>query len=438
VLYGLVAYLLAPLYCGVLLWRGVRERGYWQHLGERFGFGPARPPHGVWIHAASVGEVLASAALVRALRARAATLALTLTTTTPAGAARARALFRDQGVDVRHVPLDLPGAVRRFCARVQPRLGVILETELWPNLYRECARRGVPLVLASARLSPRSARRYARFGGLARRTLAAVSLIAAQSEADAERFGMIGASPARTRVLGNLKFDFALPPATLAEGAALRAHHAPARPVWIAASTHANEERAALAAHQLVRQSCPTALLVLVPRHPQRFAEVAALLEHSGVRFVRRSQAEVCTPDTEVLLVDTLGELLDFYAAADVAFVGGSLVPVGGHNLLEPAAIGTPIVTGPEHANSAEVFRQLTERGALELVHDAHELGAAVARLLESPATRERMVAAAREVVSANRGTLEKLLGLIEPLLSQAGPVGTSAATVHSADGVTK
>jgi 3-deoxy-D-manno-octulosonic-acid transferase len=418
--YLLAVYLAAPVISAVFLWRGLRDRGYWRNFGERFGFGAPAAPHGVWIHAVSVGEVQACAPLVGVLRQRYPDLPLTVTAVTPTGAARARALFGG-AAQVRYVPFDLPGAVRRFFARVQPRLAVIVETELWPNLYRECGRRRVPLVLASARLSARSVGRYRRLGALFRDTLSQAAVVAAQGTEDAERFQALGADPASTHVTGNLKFDFELPPQTVERGARLREQYAPARALWVAGSTHGGgEEQTLLEAQRRVRALHPEALLVLAPRHPQRFAEVAALLHQGGVSFVRRSQGAAAAAHTcEVLLLDSLGELLDFYAAADVAFVGGSLVPVGGHNLLEPAALGIPILTGPDNSNSEEIARLLIASGAAEVVHDAAQLGARASALLANPEARVRIGAHARASVDSNRGALAKLLGLIEPLLNE-------------------
>ncbi len=391
-LYLLAIYLAAPLVSAVFLWRGLRDRSYWRDFRERFGFGAWLAPHGVWLHAVSVGEVQACAPLVSALSRHHPGLPLTVTTFTPTGSARARALFGNLAT-VRYLPYDLPGAVRRFFRRVQPRLAVIFETELWPNLYRECARRRVPLVLASARISARSVSRYQRLGALFRDTLAHTALVAAQGSADAERFRALGADPAATHVTGNIKFDFELPAGIAARGAQLRADYARDRPLWVAGSTHGGiEEQAVLAAQQRVREAHPGTLLVLAPRHPPRFDEVAQSLRASGIGFLRRSQAATAAsePGCAVLLLDSLGELLDFYAAADVAFVGGSLVPIGGHNLLEPAALGVPILTGPDNSNSDEIARLLIARGAAEVVHDGAELGARVSALLAEPAARSR------------------------------------------------
>jgi 3-deoxy-D-manno-octulosonic-acid transferase len=430
IVYVLAAYLLAPILSAVMLWRGLRDRSYWRGFGQRFGFGTRLEPGGVWIHAVSVGEVQAAAPLVQRLRERSPPIPILVTTVTPTGAARARSLF-GRGAEVRFVPFDIPGAVRRFFERSQPRLAVILETELWPTLYHECGRRGVPLVLASARISPRSVGRYRWLVALFRETLSHGIVIAAQSAGDAERFLSIGANPARTHVIGNVKFDFAFPSETLFRGRAIRERHAAARSVWVAGSTHAEEEDILLEAHRLLRLRDPEALLMLAPRHPNRFSEVATWLDRGAVPFVRHSSATPCTASTEVLLVDTLGELLDFYAACDVAFVGGSLVPVGGHNLLEPASLGRPILTGPHNFNGEDIARLLFERGAARVVTDAGALSRELAALLTQPEERARIGALGRAVVEENRGALGRLLVLIDPLLG--GASAPSAASIPAA-----
>ena len=417
-LYILAVYLATPLISLVMLWRGFSDRSYWANFEERFGFGERLPPGGVWVHAVSVGEVNAAAAFVTTLRERYPNIPVLVTTLTPTGAVRARALFKDLA-QVRYIPFDLPGSVRRFLKRVQPRLAVIFETELWPNLYYQCGRRKIPLVLASARISSRSVSRYRKLGSLFRDALARPVVVAAQAQADASRFVSLGADPERTHVTGNIKFDFNVPQDIGIRGRQLRELYAASRPMWVAGSTHGGEEEIVLDAQQIVRGAHPRALLVLVPRHPPRFDEVAHGLQRAGIRFVRRSQqgSAAAAASADVLLVDTLGELLDFYAAADVAFVGGSLVPIGGHNLLEPAALGLPILTGPYNGNSVDIAKLLIECGAAEVVRDADELGARVAVLLSDPDERGRLGAVGRDCVDSNRGALGKLLGLIEPLL---------------------
>ena len=426
-LYILAVYLAAPLISLVMLWRGFADRTYWTNFAERFGFGARLPPGSIWIHAVSVGEVNASAALVTTLRERYPGIAVLVTTLTPTGAVRAKTLFGDLA-QVRYIPFDLPGSVRRFFKRVQPRVGVIFETELWPNLYHQCGRWRIPLVLASARISSRSVSRYQRLGSLFRDALSRGVVVAAQGAGDADRFMSLGADPDRTHVTGNIKFDFSVPQDIGERGHRLREFYAASRPMWVAGSTHGGEEEIVLEAQRIVRGTHPRALLVLVPRHPPRFDEVAHGLQRAGIRFVRRSQrlgekAAAAAASADVLLVDTLGELLDFYAAADVAFVGGSLVPVGGHNLLEPAALGVPILTGPYNANSADIANLLIARGAAEVVHEAGELGSRVSSLLSDPEERTRIGALGRDSVDSNRGALGKLLGLIEPLLRGQEPV---------------
>jgi 3-deoxy-D-manno-octulosonic-acid transferase len=418
-LYSLLTYIAAPLFSVVLLLRGLRDRSYWHNFGQRYGYGSTVTSAPIWVHAVSVGEVQASAALVNSLRERYPNIPVIVTTFTPTGAGRARALFKDRA-EVRYLPFDLPGSVKRFFNRVRPRLAVIFETELWPNLYHECGRRRVPLVLASARISPRSVERYQKLGSLFRETLARGVVVAAQGEGDATRFRALGSDPHSTHVTGNLKFDFSVPSDIAERGQALRAYYANGRPVWVAGSTHGGgEEEALIDAQKVVRGREPRALLVMAPRHPNRFGEVAAQLTSRGIRFVRRSQtpAAGAVEEAEVLLVDTLGELLDFYAAGDIAFVGGSLVPIGGHNLLEPAALGLPILTGPNNANSLDAFRQLTAKGAVQVVQNAQDLGEQVIKLIAAPEIRAKMGAAGKEFVEANKGALNKLLSLVTPLL---------------------
>lgn len=399
----------------MLAWRGLSDRSYWQGLGERLGFGRRLPTPSLWLHAVSLGEMAAAAPLLRALRARHPDVPLVVTTATPAGRARARA--SSDAADIRYLPYDTPGSVRRFLARTQPRAAIIMETELWPNLLRECERRGIPVLLASARLSAKSVARYRRFGNLFRGVFTANLTVAAQTAADSERFAAIGAAAAK--VVGNVKFDIELDAELAARGRALRV----ARRVWIAGSTHAGEEEQVLDAHALLRAQCPDALLLLVPRHRDRFESVADLLNSRGVVFERRSRlsggitGSAGGAEPSVLLVDTVGELAMLYASADVAFVGGSLVPIGGHNLLEPAALGLPVLTGPSHSNSQEIAELLLARGAALAVGNAAELAAALERLLGDPQERRRMGQIGQEIVAANRGSVAKLLAIVEPWL---------------------
>jgi 3-deoxy-D-manno-octulosonic-acid transferase len=419
-LYLAAVYLAAPVISLMLAARGLRDRSYWRNFGQRFGLGVPLTSAPIWVHAVSVGEVQAATALVAALRERYPEIPVLITTFTPTGAARARACFRDTA-EVRYLPFDLPGSVRRFLKRARPRLAVIMETELWPNLYRECRRRRIPLVIASARLSRRSTDRYRRLGALFRETVAGAAAVAAQGEGDAERFRTLGAAADRTYVMGNLKFDLALPPDIAARGGKLREQYAPGRAVWVAGSTHGGvEEEAVLEAHRRISAVHPGALLVLAPRHSNRFGEVAGWLERQGIAARRRSASPpgpAAAGPCNVLLLDTLGELLDFYAAADVAFVGGSLAPIGGHNLLEPAALGLPVLTGPNNSNGEDVARLLLDCGAAQIVRNGTELAARVTALLSDATARADMGQRARAAVERNRGALEKLMHLIDSLL---------------------
>lgn len=418
-LYTLLLYLALPFATLIVLWRGLRTREYWRGGWGRFGLGSARIGGGVWVHAVSVGEVQVAAILVQALRERERALEITLTCATPTGRARARALL--PGVEVRYAPYDLPGCIRRCLARLRPRLLILIETELWPNLLHEAARAGIPVLIASARISERSRRIYRRLPSLMRAALASNVWVGAQSAADLERFAAIGVAPQRLSVVGNVKFDRILPADIHERGAQWRAYFAGARPVWVAGSTHPEEESIVLEAHRALRARAPNALLVLAPRHPARFTAAAAAIAAMGFRYARRSGASSDGPP-DVLLLDSIGELLEFYAAADAAFVGGSLVPVGGHNLLEPAALGLPVITGPEQFNSPDVARALEQQGALITVHDAAELAAALVSLLGDPDRRSRKGDAARLAMDAHRGALSKLLRLTQALIAPAAP----------------
>jgi 3-deoxy-D-manno-octulosonic-acid transferase len=435
----------------MLLWRGLTDRSYWQGLGQRLGFGASLRTPGLWLHAVSLGEMSAAAPLLRALRRRYPQLPLVVTTATPAGRARAEALL-PKDADIRFLPYDTPGSVRRFLARTQPRVAIIMETELWPNLLRECERRGVPVLLASARLSDKSVSRYQHFGALFGGVFTQNLVVAAQTNGDAERFRAIGAPAGQIHVTGNVKFDLELAAGSIQAGHELRAAFGAHRPVWIAGSTHAGEEEQVLDAHALVQAAVPEALLILVPRHRDRFAAVADLLSRRGVEFARRSlmpgAVAAPVPDAQpipapvlntppisapALLADTVGELALLYACADVAFVGGSLVPIGGHNLLEPAALGLPVLTGPSYRNSEEIAQLLLARGAAIQVNSARDLALSLQRLLADPVERRRIGGIGQEIVAANRGSVERLMVLIEPWLPAAHPSPAAAQAYPSA-----
>jgi 3-deoxy-D-manno-octulosonic-acid transferase len=413
--YNLLTYLLYVPYVGYWLIRGITNRSYLKRIGERLGIGYPRLERCIWIHAVSVGEVVAAVPLIRSLGKRYPDRPLLVTTVTPTGAARVASLFGD---DVHHtyIPFEAPQVVNRFFSATKPDIALVLETEIWPNLYRGCGVRDIPLVLVSARISPRSVRSYRRLLPLFRETLSHGIIIAAQTEADAERFLSLGAAPERTRVTGNIKFDVELAPDLPVRGRELRADLFGDRPVWIAASTHEGEEEIVLDAQQKLLQDIPGLLLVLVPRHPQRFAGVRDMVAKKRMSVISRTDGKPCSADTQVFLGDTMGELTLFYAASDVAFVGGSLVPIGGHNLLEPAALGLPLVSGPHVFNAEEIADMFVDKGACRLVHDADELAAEVGQLLSDPEMAARLGDAGRGILERNRGALARLLAMIEPL----------------------
>lgn len=414
-IYSLLLYLLVPWVLTRLVWRGLQNRGYWRHWGERFGFVPRREGPLIWLHAVSVGEVRASAPLVKALSRDYPGITILITTMTPTGSATVHELF---GAAVAHcyVPYDLPTAVWRFLNRSRPRLALIMETELWPNLFHQCHTRGVPLILANVRMSEKSARGYRRFAGLTRATLAGVSRVGAQTEADAERMRALGAT--QVEVTGSIKFEMDVPADLAARTAALRSAIGK-RPVWVAASTRVGEEEYVLDAFARLRERMPLLLLVLVPRHPERFETVARLCHQRGFAIERRSHGnKSVAPETAILLGDTMGELLLFHAAADVSYIGGSLVPFGGQNLLEAAAVGTPVVFGPHMFNFSEISRMTLERGAGRQVQDAAELASAVAGYLENPAVRNVAGEAGQRMVAENRGALAKTLELVRQVFT--------------------
>lgn len=384
--------------------------------GERFGvLADDMPQGGIWLHAVSLGETRAAFALLEQLAQHWPGLPLVVSTTTETGAQAARGFT---GAPIRHfyAPYDLPSAVARLLDTLRPHVLLVMETELWPNLFAGARARGVAVVVVNARLSDRSYRGYRRWAGsLARAVLEDAALILAQDTLDAQRFVALGADPARVRVTGNLKFDMTPPAEAVEQGRALRAHW-PWPKVWVAASTHEGEEERVLDAQRALREAGLAVLLVLVPRHPQRFEAVARLLESRGLPYARRSRGEAVSPDTSVCLADTVGELMCFYASADVAFVGGSLVPVGGHNLLEPAALGLPVVSGPHLHNFREIATRLREAQALIVVEEADALTAALHALLQDADRRTRCGAAALAVVEANRGATARVVAALASL----------------------
>ncbi len=413
-LYSLILYLLTPLVLLRLVWRGLRAPEYLKRWPERFGFFSASQLNEtIWIHAVSVGEFQAALPLIKALQTRYPDVKMVVTTTTPTGSARVQAALGDTVFHV-YAPYDLPGAVRRFLRRIRPRVAIIMETELWPNLFHGCHARNIPLILANARLSERSAAGYQRIAGLTRQTLGNLTAVAAQTQDDARRLISLGADAARVHVTGNIKFDINIPASLHEQAVALRQEWGAERPVWIAASTHEGEDEQVLEAFAAVRQAVPDALLVLVPRHPERFARVAALCRKQGYEVVLRSEQRQCSATTAVFVGDSMGELMLFYAASDVAFTGGSLVATGGHNMLEPAALGIPVITGPHTFNFAEISRMLLNAGAARQVDGATQLAEVVTAYLKDNDLRHAAGEKGKHLVEQNRGALMKLVDIIQ------------------------
>lgn len=419
--YTFLLYLLLPFVLLRLYWNGRHLPAYRKRWPERLGFSltPTSTPS-LWVHAVSVGEVLGSAPLIHALLEKYPQHALVITTMTPTGSDRVTELFGDK-VQHCYAPYDLPTAIQRFLKAKQPRLLVLFETELWPNMIHACHRQKIPVLLLNARLSSTSARGYGRFPRFTQRILQALSAIAAQSTADAQRFIALGADADKVHVTGSVKFDLELKPSLKMEAEQLRAEWA-GRPCWIAASTHAGEDEQVLQAFVKIKQAHPRALLILVPRHPQRFEAVADIVKRFGFQLQRRSQHEHITENCEVLLGDTMGELLRLYACADVAFVGGSLVPNGGHNVLEAAAWARPVISGPHLFNFQAIADLMLAAGGLIVVHNSETLALEVIRLFDQPEIARTMGQHAEQVVYENRGALKKQLQLIHDFLQPSRP----------------
>ncbi len=408
--YTLLLYLALPYILLRLAWRALRQRAYLSGIGERFGwYGEASREPFIWVHAVSVGETRAAEPLIHALVARHPGHRVLLTHMTPTGREAGVALFGGRVVRC-YLPYDYPGAVARFLRHFRPRAGLLMETEIWPNLIHACRGRGVPLHLVNARLSEKSYSGYQRFPSLARESLAGLAAVAAQSADDARRFAALGAR--EPRVTGNIKFDIEPPPGQLELGRAWRRGYGERRPVLLAASTREGEEPLLLDA--LAGVDVPGLLAVIVPRHPQRFDEVARLLAARGVRFQRRSESAAIAQDTRVVLGDSMGEMFAYYSACDVAFIGGSLVPVGGQNLIEACATGKPALIGPSTYNFAEAAELAVQAQAAVLVRDADELAGEAGRLLRDPAAAQRMGEAGLAFCAAHRGAARRVLEMIE------------------------
>jgi 3-deoxy-D-manno-octulosonic-acid transferase len=416
-LYTFTMYLVTPVIIYRLAARGLRLRGYFRRWLERFGyFAAPELEAAVWVHAVSVGEVNAASPLVDVLRQRFADRPMVVTTVTPTGSERVRQLWGESVFHV-YLPYDLPAAVCRFLGRIRPAIAVIMETEIWPNLYFECDRLGIPIVLANARLSEKSLRGYGPARPLASEAVRRIRMVAAQSQADAERFRQLGVEAAHLEVVGNLKFDLRLSEQIPQDARKRRAHWGAQRPVWIAASTHEGEEWPVIEAHARILRRFPDALLLVAPRHPERFRPMLQLCRGHGFSTASRSEHRLPGAGIQCFVVDTLGELVPFLACADVAFVGGSLDPIGGHNVLEPGALGVPVLVGPHTFNFAEATDLMLACGAALRVQDAAGLAAGVQQLFSEAERRRQMGEAARAAVASARGAVQRTLGHIQAII---------------------
>ncbi len=417
-------YLISPLVLLRLLYRGGKAPAYRQRVLERFGYFSVpetlRGKETLWVHSVSVGETIAAAPLIKQLLLRYPDYPLVVTTMTPTGSERVKALFGDQVFHV-YAPYDLPGSVKRFLERLQPKMLIIMETELWPNTIHFTRRQGACVLLANARLSEKSAAGYRRLQALARSMLQEINLVAAQHQSDAERFLALGLPEQNLLVTGSIKFDLELSETLREQATALRVlwNDQGARPVWVAASTHDGEDEIVIAAHQQLLITHPRLLLILVPRHPERFDSVAALCEQQQINLVRRSSSQPVSADTQLLLGDTMGELLLFFGCSDIAFVGGSLVERGGHNYLEPAAWGLPLLSGVSDFNFLAISEQLQKAGALTKVADVNSLKSALDELLLDKDLIDRVGQQALAVVEENKGSLQRLLAAIGSFMTK-------------------
>jgi len=424
-----IFYLLTPFIGLRLLWRSIKAPAYRQRWQERFGFyscTPRRPV--IWFHAVSVGEAEALFPLVRLIQHQHPDVQLLITSTTPTGSARIKAVWQES---VQHVylPYDIPFALKRFIRHFQPLAVVIMETEIWPNLYASCGESGIPLYVINARLSEKSMRGYRKIPALIRPALAHVKLIAAQTQEDGQRFIAIGAKSEQVVVLGNIKFDVEIAGSIADQGKALKQQQFNNRFVWLLASTHKGEESQFLALYPRLKQIIPELLLLIVPRHPERFAEVHKLCQQQGLQVVLRSSAEPCNEATDIYLGDTMGDLKMLYAAADLAFVGGSMVPVGGHNILEACAVGVPVLFGPYMANFKEIAQGVLREHAALQCQDQEALLKVVSALYRQPADRLQLAEHGKAFVIKNQGALARVnavisVGIIDAFAANASRSG--------------
>jgi 3-deoxy-D-manno-octulosonic-acid transferase len=415
--YSCLFYLLIPFILLRLLWRGIKAPAYRSRWRERFALYNQKFPQGViWFHAVSVGEAEALFPLVRQMQKQHPDAKLLITTTTPTGSARVKAVMQETVAHV-YLPYDVPDAVNRFMQCFKPKLAVIMETEIWPNLFISCGKNNIPLYIINARLSEKSSRGYQKIPALVRPALAQVSLIATQTQDDASRFIAIGADCEKVLILGNIKFDVEIPQAIIEQGLEIKADLFRDRFVWMIASTHKDEEAMFLEIYKEIKQKIPELLLVLVPRHPERFADVKKLCEQLQLPVVMRTAGDRVNTETDVYLVDSMGELKMLYAASDVAFVGGSMVPRGGHNILEAAAVGVPVMFGPYMVNFKEIARGVLSHNAAIQCRNKDELVNSILALYEQPVYRKALAEKGREFVRENQGAITRICIMLDQVI---------------------
>lgn len=406
-----------------LLWRGYKAPEYRARKLERFGFFKAPAiKNSIWVHAVSVGEVLAAEPIIREIQTRYPKTDIVVTSMTPTSSALIHKLFAESIFHV-YAPYDLPWLVDAFLRRIDPSMLIIMETELWPNMIHRTSIRKCPVVLANARLSERSARGYRRLKPAVGWMLNELSLVICQHQNDADRFASLDIDASKISVTGSVKYDLDIDASHREKAKAHKQQLASSQLVWIGASTHEGEDARLLKIHQSVRQSFPDAVLILVPRHPERFDSVYQLSVAHKFTTYRRSEVDAIPSDTEVFVVDAMGELLDFYAASNIAFIGGSLVEVGGHNPIEPGALGLPIIMGPYVFNFEAICQQLVGAGGLCLVKDDQELSQTLLALMADSEQAKLMGAAAFEEIEASKGAVLRVVDALSPLLEKTHPL---------------
>jgi 3-deoxy-D-manno-octulosonic-acid transferase len=417
ILYDFFTYLISPFLLLHIIVRAFEDRNYLYRVTERFGiYSKGIEGEVIWVHAVSFGEVKAASPLVRELIKAYPSKQILFTCTTPTGSKLINDLFGEEVINV-YLPYDLKGSVRRFFRWANPQIAIVVETEIWPNIFQRCGHNNIPLVLASACISDRSLQLYKILFDLFKDTISQGIVVGAQTESDAKKFLELGAKQERTFITGNIKFDFSSPKPTLQEAKHFKLEHFKDRQVWIGGSTHPGEEELILESHKQVLKRYPESLLLIAPRKPERFKAVHKLIIDSGLTASLWSEFERLDPEISVLLIDTLGDLPFFYSAADMAFVGGSLFSVGGHNLLEPASLGKPVITGPILHNVEEISSQLMINGGLAIINDSSELAETIITLFDDSTKIDTMVSGAMEVMQDNKGAIENIMQLIRPLI---------------------